>query len=378
MLQRLLLSMLLVTCCAAQAADLVYFGTRSTEPGRGIFAGRFDAQTGQLTLIGEVAALEQPTWVIAHPQLPVLYSVSEVGNDGLSEASVSSLAVDRSTGRLQLLNTVGAVGGGTTHLAMDPVSRTVFAANFGSGQVTWFPTASDGRLGMPWAVLSHHGSGPTLPRQAAPHAYGVEVDPSRRYALVTDMGADGIFVYRFDAATRQLAPAPTPFIPATPGSGPRRLKFSPDGRFLFMITELTAEVVSYRWDARRGRAQYIQSLPTNSPQFTGPTGTNNGAHIDVSPDGRYVYTSNRVENTLVVHAVDPRNGVLREVQRIASNGQNPRAMTLHPGGRWLLVTNNASNSIAVFAVDPATGMLSLNSSMAVPSPASVAFIAPGN
>ncbi len=378
MLQRLLLSMLLVAACAAQAEDLVYFGTRSTEPGRGIFAARFDVQSGQLTSMGQVASLELPTWVVAHPELPVLYAVSEVGNDGLSEASVSSLEINKATGQLRLMNSVGSVGGGATHLTVDPASRTVFAANFGSGQVTWFPTFPDGRLGMPWAVQSHYGSGPTLPRQAVPHAYGVAVDPTGRYALVTDMGADGIFIYRFDAATRQLTPAPTPFVRATPGSGPRRVKFSPDGRFLFMITELTAEVVSYRWDARRGRLHHVQSLSTNSPEFTGPTGTNNGAHIDVSPDGRYVYTSNRVENTVVVHAVNQRNGTLREVQRISSNGQNPRAMSLHPGGRWLLVTNNASNSIAVFAVDPATGMLSLKSSVTMPSPASVAFIPLGN
>ncbi len=375
MLQRLLLSMFLIAGCAAQAEDLVYFGTRSTEPGRGIFAARFDAQSGQLTSMGQVASLELPTWVMAHPQLPVLYAVSEVGNDGLSEASVSSLEIDKATGQLRLMNSVGSVGGGATHLAVDPASRTVFAANFGSGQVTWFPTLPDGRLGMPWAVQSHYGSGPTLPRQSVPHAYGIDVDPSRRYALVTDMGADRIFIYRFDAATRQFVPAPTPFVRATPGSGPRRVKFSPDGRFLFMITELTAEVVSYRWDARRGRLHHVQSLSTNSPDFKG---TSSGAHIDISPAGRHVYTSNRGENTIVVHAVNQQNGTMKEVQRISSNGQNPRALGLHPGGRWLLVTNNVSNSIAVFAVEPATGMLSLKSSVTVPSPASVAFIPVGN
>ena len=363
-------------CASASCgSNWVYFGTRANGPGQGIFAARFDAKSGHLSPIGLVADITRPSWLIAHPRLPVLYAVSDIGNDGLSEASVFSLAADQATGKLSVMNSVGSGGGGATHLAIDAESNSVFVANYASGRVSWLPALPDGRLGMALSVQSNYGIGPHR-RQAAPHAHGVAVDPTHRFVVAADLGADRLFVYRFDTTTHQLTPAAIPFASVPPGSGPRHLVFHPKGRFLFLVTELTAEVVSYRWDAKRGRLQHVQTLPVDEPAFKGQK---SAADIEASSDGRYVYVSNRGADSMVVYAVSSQTGTLREVQRIPSQGQTPWSFSLDPSGHWMLVANHGSNSIAVFAVDPTTGELrATQESLAIVQPSNVTFLHAGD
>ena len=360
-------------CAAASCnGELVYFGTHSEGAGQGIFAARFDARSGKLTSLGLVAEIARPTWLVAHPKLPVLYSVSESGNDGHSEASVFSLGVDPATGALHVLSRMGSGGGGATHLAVDVVSKTLFVANYGTGQVSALPLHADGSLGAVTSVQTHSGSGPTR-RQASPHAHGVEVDPSHRFLLAPDLGADKVFIYHIDAGSHQLSPAEPPFAAVPPGSGPRHTAFHPGGRFVFLSTELTAEVRSYSWNSRPGRMQLVQTLSTLPPDFNGQK---SGGELVVSRDGRYVYVSNRGEDTIVAFAVNARTGELHEVQRIGSQGKVPWSFAFDPSGRWLLVANETSSNVAVFQVNPATGALTATSeSLPVPKPVNVTFLA---
>ena len=354
----------------APGTHWVYFGTRSTEAGQGIVAARFDAKNGRLSPIGIVAEVRKPAWLLAHPTLPVLYSVSEVSN----ESRVFAFSRDPSTGKLTLINSVASGGGGATHLAFDEAAKALFVAHYGTGHVSWLPTAEDGRLGIPNSVQSNYGTGPNQERQTAPHAHGVVVDPSRRFVLAADLGADRIFVYGFDPATRQLVPAPQPFASSSPGAGPRHLTFHPNGQFLFLVTEMAAEVVSYRWDAQQARLQHIQTLPMDDPTFTAQK---SAAHIAISRDGRYVYASNRGANAIAVFAVSSKDGTMRLVQRISSQGKTPWDFSIDPTGRWMLVANSNSNAIAVFAVDPQTGELTATQeTMSMTMPSNVTFIEP--
>jgi 6-phosphogluconolactonase len=346
----------------------VYFGTRSTDAGQGILAARFDSNSGRLSSIGMVAELTKPAWLLAHPRLPVLYSTSEVSG----ESRVFAFSRDPATGKLTLINSVASGGGGATHLTFDAEAKALFVAHYGTGHVSWLPTADDGRLGIPNSVQSNYGTGPNQQRQTSPHAHGVVVDPSGRFVLAADLGADRIFVYGFDPATRQLVPAAQPFAAATPGSGPRHLTFHPNGKFLFLVTEMAAEVVSYRWDAKQARLQHIQTLPMDEPTFSEQK---SAAHIAISRDGRYVYASNRGANAIAVFAVNSNDGTMKLVQRISSQGKTPWDFSLDPTGRWMLVANTNSNAIAVFAVNPETGELTATQeTMTVTLPSNVTFI----
>jgi 6-phosphogluconolactonase len=355
---------------AVNGGELVYFGTQASEAGQGIVAARFDAASGRLSSLGVVAEIVRPTWLVAHPRLPVLYSVSEVGDD-THAASVFSLAVDRDTGALRTLNQTSSGGGGPAHLAVDAGAQTLYVANYGTGQVGSLPVRADGSLGALAANLTHAGSGPS-PRQTRPHAHAVVVDPSHRFLLAADLGADRIFIYRIDAATHGLSPAEPASTAVTAGAGPRHLAFHPNGRLAFLVTELSAQIHSYRWDARSGRLQHLQTLPTLAADFAGPR---RAAEIAVSHDGRFVYVSNRGEDTIVSYAVEPRSGRLQERQRIDAQGKVPWAFAFDASGRWLLVANQGSNAINVFSVDPRTGRLATTQeSLPVPRPVNVTFL----
>ncbi|MFZ4288757.1 lactonase family protein [Variovorax sp. HJSM1_2] len=365
------------TAVAAECAatELAYVGT----DGQHLRALHFDACSGQMAMIGTVAELPKPRWAVLLAQPPVLYVASD--GDG-KVGSVVSFALDRHSGALTRINEAAAGGAGTTHLWLDQASKTLLAANFGSGSAASLPLRPDGSVGAVVSTLKATGSGPHR-RQASPHAHGISVDPTGRYALVADMGADRVFVYEFDRATHALATGDTQAEAAsrsfaTPaGSGPRRAIFGAssgassdaDGRFVYVLNELTAEVMVLRWDGRLGRLSLVQTAPLSGPAFDG---AKSASEIAVSRDGRFVYALNRAENTIVVLRVDPASGELSTVQRLPSGGEAPWAFDIHTSGQWLLVANYRSNRLNLFRIDAASGLLA-DSGQALESPAPVSI-----
>ncbi|CAN7794536.1 lactonase family protein [Caballeronia sp. LjRoot34] len=350
-------------------SQLVYVGTQQAQ----IQALRFDPSTRKLAVIGPVAKGLNATWVESDPQRPVIYAVDD---DKVREGSVTAYAVDRATGALAELNRVDSNGRGTTNLSLDARSMTLLAASYDSGTVSSIALEPDGRLGARASTtMQETGSGPNQRRQASAHAHNAVVDPSGRYVLVPDLGADQVFVYGFDAAKHALLPDngdPPRAFTAPPGSGPRHLVFAADGRFAYVITELSAEIFVLRWDAVHGRLAPVQTVSLSSPEFKG---VRSGAEIVMSADGRFVYAEDRGEDALVVYRVDPESGKLFELQRIASGGAKPWSMELDPSGKWLFVANQHSGNVAVFSVDSSSGKLASTGATAdVPTAVSVTFV----
>ena len=349
-------------------SQLVYVGTQQAK----IEALRFYPSTGRLITIGPVAKGLNATWVESDPRRPVIYAVDD---DKVREGSVTAYAVDRMTGALAELNRVDANGRGTTNLSLDLRSKTLLAASYNSGSVSTIALEPDGRLGARASTVQETGSGPNPHRQASAHAHNAVVDPSGHYVLVPDLGADRVFVYGFDGATHALLPdrgEPPRALATPPGSGPRHLVFGADGRFAYVITELSGEIFVLRWEPAQGGLAPVQTVSLSAPQFTG---VKSGAEINISADGRFVYAEDRGENMLVVYRVDPQSGELSELQRIACGGEKPWGMELDPSGRWLFVANQHSGNVAVFSVDPASGKLAATGATAqVPTAVSVAFV----
>ncbi|NML08264.1 lactonase family protein [Sphingomonas sp. G-3-2-10] len=358
--------------CTEECGDqLVYIGTQASDPGQGIFAARLDSRTGKLTPIGMVAEIRRPTWLVARTDKPILYAVSEVGNDSGSGGEVLTLIADRKTGQLRIAGRIGSGGANPTHLALDPNSRTVAAAHYASGHVAALPILADETLGVP-ATQKNEGSGPHR-RQQSPHAHGVAFDPGHRFLLAADLGADKLFVYRYDAAKRALTPADPVSVGVTPGTGPRHLAFHPGGKLLFLITEIVPEIRTYRWDARAGRLTLAQSLVIPFDEAT--RAITNGAELLPSEDGKFLYASLRGEDLIIAYAVDRNSGKLTELQRIPAGGQKPWSFAIAPNGRWLIVANQASNVVTVLARDPRTGKLTATgNSIDVPKPVNVTFL----
>lgn len=358
----------------AQSA-LVYVSTRGDEPGQGIYAARFDSQTGQLSLLAQQAKLENAAWLAVHPNLPVLYSVANAEGGLAVESNVHSFAIDKASGKLTQINKVGSGGRDATHLHLDAASKTLFVANHESGDVTALPLQVDGALGKVISGRKTFGTGPH-PRQDKPEPHHTALDPvSRRYLLAADAGADRIFIYRFNPATRALTPGRVPFEALPPGSAPRHLSFSPDGKYVYVVTEISADIRVYSWDANNERLQSIQAFSAYPADFK--DAHKSAAEIAVSRDGKFVYASVRGDhNSLVVYAVNSPDGKLKEIQRLPSGGKSPRSFDIDPTGRWMLVMNDVSSSVNVFRVDPVAGKLSpTNSSLKIPNAAAVVFYA---
>lgn len=343
------------------ADELAYVGTDGT----GLRALRFDSCAGRLASLGVVADVAKPRWTTPHPRLPVLYAALDSGR-------VAAFAVDRASGALTVLNEAPAGGAGTTHLLLDAPSQTLLAANFGAGSVSTLAVQPDGRVGPAISTRQASGSGPHR-RQASPHAHGSAVDPGGRYVLVPDLGADRVFVYGLNRATRTLAADDAGrSLVVPPGSGPRRALFGRDGRFAYVLNELSAELMVLAWDGAQGRLTPQQTLAVSTPGFQGVRSV---SEMLLSADGRFLYVGNRGEHLLTVYRVDAASGALTLAQRLPSGGEGLWAFDLHASGRWLLVAHYRSNRVQLFAVDPLTGQLTdTGRTVESPAPVSVGFM----
>jgi 6-phosphogluconolactonase len=350
---------------ATPSRDLVYVNTWN---GDQIYGAWFDPDRGDLTAIGPVGEASAD-WAVRHPRLPILY-VATMDEDGV----VYAFRIDPATGALTRTGEVatggaGMGGGGVSYLSLDAPSDTLLVANFEGGLVAALPISHDGQLGAPASIAQDTGSGPN-PRQTGPHPHDVELDASGRFALVPDFGADRVFGYRFDRATRTLSAGPPPYA-TDPGSGPRRVAFHPDHRTAYLLTELTADIQALHWNPRTGQLAHRQTLALSTPDFTG---TPSASDLAVSRDGRFVYAGNRGENSLVVFAVDPTTDLLSVAQRVPCGGTTPWSFSVHPSGRWLLVANEASGSVNVFGIDQRSGYLTdTGTAVPIPNPDSVTF-----
>ncbi|MFJ8755017.1 lactonase family protein [Streptomyces sp. NPDC102441] len=353
--------------------DLLYIGTWGQEQ---VHAVRFDPVRGIMDTLGPMAEVSS-NWVAVHPTRPVLYVAG--GEPG---GFVRTFRIDKASGALSRTGEIATEAapsgsGGLSYIGLNGDADTLLVADFATGTAATVQVGRDGRLGALASWVQDTGSGPS-PRQAGPHPHHVVIDPSRRFALVADFGADRVFVYDYDRATHRLS-AGTPdgpgFYATAPGSGPRRLAFHPRGRMVYLLNELTADIQVLRWDSRTGMLTPRQLLTTNAP---GHTGTTSAAELAISRDGRHVYASNRGDNALVVFSVDPGTGLLTESQRLPCGGVTPWSFSLHPGGRWLFVANEVSSTVNLFHVDPGSGRLTdTGNSVAVPNPDCIAVFSPG-
>jgi len=341
---------LLLPALAHAGSATVYVGTYTDTASRGIYRFTLDLETGAASAPVLAGTTTNPSFLALHPNGRFLYAVGEIESfDGKKSGVVSAFAIDRKTGDLALLNQQPSEGAGPCHLVVDGTGKNVLVANYGGGNVAVLPIAADGRLARASSVQAHEGRGPNPGRQEKPHAHGIYLDASGRFAFSPDLGADRVFVYRFDAAKGTLEPHSTAAPP--PGSGPRHLAFDPSGRHAYVINELLSTITAFAYDPARGALEPLQTVPTLP---AGWSGANTTAEVAVSPDGHFVYGSNRGEDSLALFRV-LKDGRLEIAGHVPAGGKAPRHFALDASGRWLLAAHQDSDTIAVFRVDPASG-----------------------
>jgi 6-phosphogluconolactonase len=278
------------------------------------------------------------------------------------------------TGKLTLLNQLPALGEDPCYISFDKTGKYVLVANYSSGNIPIFPILPGGRLGEHTALVQHSGTlGPNKERQEAPHAHWIETSRDNRFALGADLGLDEVLVYKFNAVKGTLAPNAPPFAKLHAGSGPRHIAFRPDGKFLYVISELSSSVTTFRYNARAGTLRELQTVTTLPKEFSG---RNDTAEIAVHSNGRFLYASNRGHDSIAVFAIDHAKGTLTFVSRVPTGGKEPRHFAIDPSGNYLFAENQLSNNIVVFKIDLATGSLNPTGQVIeVPSPVDLTFVA---
>lgn len=364
-LRSALKALLILLLPAAAGAGTIYVGTYTGHGSKGVYTVAFDPATGALGRPRLAAATPSPSFIILSPQGDRLYAANELGMDEGGGAA-SSFAVEG--GGLRALSSQSTEGGDPCFVALSRGGRDLFVANYETGSVAELPVTADGRLLPVRQMLHFRGSGPNRARQDGPHAHCTVVDPSGRYLLVCDLGSDRIRVFAIDPSSGELTAAFAAVMP--PGSGPRHLAFAPSGRTVYLISELASTVTALRWEPEAARLTPFQSLSTLPPDFAGK---NTAGEIQIDSAGRFVYASNRGDDSVAVFAVAP-DGRLSFVQRISCQGRTPRFFALDPSERFLLAALQDSNLIRVFRRDPQSGQLSAtSSSVRIGQPVCLAF-----
>jgi 6-phosphogluconolactonase len=333
---------------------LVYVGTYTGPESKGIYAYRFDAQTGEIKPLGLAGVAQNPSFLAIHPNRKFLYAVGESAGGGTWGGAVSAFALDRATGKLTLLNSASSGGKGPCHLVVDKTGKNLLVANYGSGAVAVLPIQVDGRLSEPSSVIQHSGSSVNRARQQGPHAHSVNLSPDNRFAFVADLGLDKVLVYKFDAAKGTITPNTPPFAAVAPGSGPRHFAFHPSGKFAYVISEMGNTVTAFSYNAARGVLTSLQTISTLPQGFSG---TSYCAEVVVHPSGKFLYGSNRGHNSITAFAIDPAKGTLTTMGQTPTGGKWPRNFNIDPTGAYLFAANEQSNDIFLFHIDPATGKL---------------------
>ncbi len=345
--------------------------------GQGIYLFQMDPATGALTPRETVVNPGNPSWLAFDAKATHLYSSNET-----ADGSVSAYSVDSANGRLTLLNTVSSEGAGPAHLSVHPSGKFVLVANYAGGTVAVLPILSRGELGKATDVKHHEGPvGPVHAASAPPgsfaisghdrvHAHMIEADPSGRFVLAADLALDRILIWTFDAVRGTLTPNDPPWVALPPGDGPRHFLFHPNGRWFYSLQEEASTLVTFDYDAARGRLAARQTISTLPKGFAG---TNFTSELRISADARFVYAANRLHDTIAWFSI-AANGSLAFAGEEWTRGDYPRSFTIDPSGGFLYTCNQRGDAVACFRVNRKTGALTFTGQYtAVGTPSIIVF-----
>lgn len=360
----------LLATAALHAGTLqLYFGTWGQGGSLGVYHATFNPDTGEISSPNLATKLDAPGFLALHPSTNILYAVAA----GPTEPGVAAFRI-QPTGELESLGCFPTTRGVPAHIAVHPSGKFLLTAQYGTGSVALFPLDSEGNPGTPTLYQHEGGTRKVDRRQDSPHPHWCGFSPDGNFALIPDLGLDGIVIYRIDHETSTLIPHS--FAASEPGGGARHMRFSPDGKFIHLVNELTSTLSTFSWDASEGTATLLSTVPALDAEAMKAEAMNAAAEILVHPSGNFIYYSNRGNDSVSVFntTADPSLPEVTQVHPI--RGAFPRHIALSPCSRWLLAAGADSNTVSVHRVDPETGKLTYQTKRVVnvPNPICILFV----
>lgn len=331
---------------------LAFIGSYADSANPGVYACQYGEESGTLEILDEVSGLQNPTFLSVDKEHWKLYALAE-GTDASGQrcGAASAYDIDPENGKLSLLNKEITLPATTCHIQLDHTNAVLMVSSYHGGMVGVSPVLTDGRIGANTDIQQHQGAS-VLPVQDRPRAHSVFLDRTNTYVGACDLGLDKIKLYKLDLPAQKLHPHGE--VAVAPGSGPRHFAFHPSYKYGYVINELGSTVTAFSYDEINGVLTEIQTIATLPDDYKGE---NACADIHVSPDGKYLYGSNRGHDSIVVYAIDKVTGQLSLVEHAPTLGKHPRNFAISPDGAHVLVANKDSDNIVSFARDAGTGKL---------------------
>ncbi len=340
----------------SKTAPFIFVGTYTEAEGsqrEGIYVYRMDPSSGELIFESVMKGVINPSFLEIHPQKSFLYAVNEVRSlNGQPGGGVSAFSINSKSGELNLLNVQSSYGEDPCYVSIEQTGRFALVANYTSGSVAMFPIQADGGLGPASDVIQHSGSSVHPERQTGPHAHCILPDPTNRFAIAVDLGLDKFLIYEMDLKHGKLNKHAEVKVQA--GAGPRHLTFHPTGQYAYLVNELNATLISYRYHSDVGRFEELQTVPTLPGDFRDE---NLCADIHISPNGKYLYASNRGHDSIACFLINEKTGQLTYRNHTHIHGREPRNFGIDPIGTFLLVCNQQTHNIVSFKIDSISGAL---------------------
>jgi 6-phosphogluconolactonase len=353
-----------ISLCSEAQVFTLFVGTYTSSGSKGIYVYRFNQTTGKATLVSNTDSVIAPSYLAVSKNGKYVYAVNETGGD--DPGRISAFEYDKANGKLTFINSQLAGGDDPCYVSVTKNNKWLATSNYGGGSISVFPIDNNGSL-KPYAqLIKLSGSSVNKQRQEKPHVHSAVLSPDEQFLFTPDLGTDKIMIYSFDQSSQQpLHPANPPFVTAGEGNGPRHFTFHPNKKFAYLIEELAGTVAAYRYN--NGHLEFLQRLPTHPKNYKGEIGS---ADIHVSPDGKFLYASNRGdENTITIFSINASTGKLSLKGYQSTLGKTPRNFIIDPTGNFLLVANQDTDNIVIFKRDKQTGLLhQAGQQISVPKP----------
>ncbi|MBA5850794.1 lactonase family protein [Clostridium sp. cel8] len=342
-----------------------YIGTYTTGESKGIYKFKLNVSNGKIEDVDLAAHIENPTYLCIDNDNKYLYSVAKSCKRG----GVASFLIENSTGKLKFLNSQLSTGKPPCYVSIDNNRKYLFSANYHKGNIETFPIDEDGSLKLRTSVVIHKGSGPHKNQESA-HLHYVSPTPDQKNLYAIDLGCDTLSVYNIENGI--LKENRKALFKFQPGSGPRHLVVHPKLNYIYVITELTSEIVVLKYNEINSEFEFIQKVSTLPENYTESSA---GGAIHISYDGKYLYASNRGHDSIAVFEINTCSGKVKPIQYISTYGSFPRDFEIDPTGEFIVAANQNSNNIVLFKRDVENGKLDLiDKNISVPNPVCIKFI----
>lgn len=359
------------TALNAQKKTKLLIGTYTNGKSEGIYVYDFNTTNGDNVFVSSVKT-SNPSYLAVSPNKKYVYAVNEDADALNNGGAVSAFKFNRKTGTLSFINQVPSGGNHPCYICFNNTGKWAIAANYTGGSFSILPVSKNGSVATAKDIIQHKGTGANKERQESAHVHATVFSSDNKYLLVSDLGMDKLMVYHFNSEKGTVALDTTASINVSAGAGPRHIAIHPSEKYVYLTEELSGTIAAFTFSAN-GKLKLFQTISAVAENYKGSFG---GADIHVSPDGKFLYASNRGEaNTIAIFSIDTTTGNLSALGQQSTFGVKPRNFNFDPSGNFLLVANEVSGGIVIFSINHQTGLLTdTGKRVDVPNPVCIKWV----